>query len=210
MPALPPCERNLCTVRSSPVLYNQYQIAVLLLYGMMHFTSDVQKQRETSPNIAIRDGDPTVTFGLVSYAVDVGFAHQIRPRSFVCTVLKHHCSFVCRFPRGALCALFDATPVRAVTTRALFGRSVRSSSVSGLGGSSGHGIILPVPASSARGARVLLSRSGTGRWCCRWFVVWVWVLLPLTRFASSLRILRTRDQKHGNTSTKTYYRRFHV
>lgn len=36
----------------------------------------------------------------------------------------------------------------------------RSSSVSGFGSSSGHGVILPVPASSARGARVLLSRSG--------------------------------------------------
>ena len=35
----------------------------------------------------------------------------------------------------------------------------RSSGVSSLGGGgSSHGIILPVPASSARGARVLLSR----------------------------------------------------
>ncbi|CAM9684429.1 unnamed protein product [Pylaiella littoralis] len=37
-----------------------------------------------------------------------------------------------------------------------------SSSVSGLGGSSGHGVILPVPASSARGARVLLSSGSRG------------------------------------------------
>lgn len=34
--------------------------------------------------------------------------------------------------------------------------------MAGLGGSSGHGVVLPVPASSARGARVLLSRRG----CC--------------------------------------------
>lgn len=38
-------------------------------------------------------------------------------------------------------------------------RLYRSSGVSSLGGGgSSHGIILPVPASSARGARVLLSR----------------------------------------------------
>ncbi|CAM9493888.1 unnamed protein product, partial [Scytosiphon promiscuus] len=42
--------------------------------------------------------------------------------------------------------------------------SSMSSSVSGLGGggSSGHGVILPVPASSARGARVLLSSGSRG------------------------------------------------
>eukprot|EP00752_Nemacystus_decipiens_P012161 g10780.t1 len=40
--------------------------------------------------------------------------------------------------------------------------SSMSSSVTGLGGSSGHGIILPVPASSARGARVLLSSGSRG------------------------------------------------
>eukprot|EP00903_Cladosiphon_okamuranus_P017098 g15754.t1 len=40
--------------------------------------------------------------------------------------------------------------------------SSMSSSVTGLGGSSGHGVILPVPASSARGARVLLSSGSRG------------------------------------------------
>lgn len=93
----------------------------------------------------------------------------------ICTVVGRlfgvRCLFVCSFPAFPVTVALRSvsTPFPRASSKLrrtkllevnLSPRSTRSSSVTGLGGSSGHGVILPVPASSARSARVLLSRYG--------------------------------------------------